>query len=265
MGVCISTSNALPHLARRLTACLALVVSLGGSLSWVDRSAYAAEDKTQQPEEDDFSSTPYTEYGEFNEEENEASDMKFYQYGRLFGFGFGVGYSGATGNRGKLYQGGFPLIEVRTQYFFDFNLAMGLSLMSMKHTYEVSPSSHGGHHDVSIVGIGVDFKYYFETKDLAATISFANPYIVGGIGSYTITDTSTLENTTDKDASFAINGGLGMEFAINPRKTYFTIEGRVHQVNWGKTDHHAEYALDGFADNQSGLIYSVVTGFTFSW
>ena len=225
------------------------------------------EDKTLQPEEDDFSSTAYTEYGEFNEEENEAADMKFYQYGRLFGFGVGVGFSGATGNRGKLYQGGFPLINVRTQYFFDFNLALGLDLTSIKHSYEVS-AARGAHHDVSIATIGVDLKYYFETKDLAATLSFANPYIVGGVASYTQADVSTLEGSAsaEKDSSFGLNAGFGLEFAISPRNAYFTIEGRLHQVKFKDTsDGRYGEAADGGYQNLEGYFYTVVTGFTFTW
>ena len=38
-------------------------------------------DRTNKPEEDDFTQTPYTEYGSFNEEKEEEEDTKFFQYG----------------------------------------------------------------------------------------------------------------------------------------------------------------------------------------
>src|SRR5947209_990104 len=56
-----------------------------GSQSGANPSAGGPRgDRTLQPEEEDFTNTPYTEYGEFNEEEEEAADTRFFQYGRFF-------------------------------------------------------------------------------------------------------------------------------------------------------------------------------------
>src|SRR5438045_3135633 len=73
----------------------------------------AGTDQTLQPEEDDYSATPFTEYGEFNEEAEEATDQKFFQYGRFFGVSVGLGLDGALGNRAKLWRGGFPMIDFK--------------------------------------------------------------------------------------------------------------------------------------------------------
>src|SRR4051812_45090894 len=84
-----------------------------------------AKDRTLLPEEDDFSTTPFTEYGEFNNQEaEEEEDTKFFQYGRFFGLSIGFGTQGVTGNRGQLWQGGFPMVEFKLHYWFDFNIAM---------------------------------------------------------------------------------------------------------------------------------------------
>ena len=87
-----------------------------------------------QPEEEDFSSSPFTEYGEFNEEQDEAADTKFFQYGRLFGVSLGLGFEGVTGNRGLLWQGGFPMIEMKVHYWFDFNVALDLGFANASST-----------------------------------------------------------------------------------------------------------------------------------
>src|SRR5690348_7039292 len=64
------------------------------------------EDRTLQPEEDDYKGTPFTEYGDFNDENEEDEDTKFFQSGRFFGVSAGLGFEGATGNRGAIWQGG---------------------------------------------------------------------------------------------------------------------------------------------------------------
>src|ERR1700722_17820359 len=69
------------------------------------------KDKANTPEEDDYTNSPFTEYGEFNETEEEEEDTKFLQYGRLFGISLGVGFEAVDGNRGQLYQGGFPVVD----------------------------------------------------------------------------------------------------------------------------------------------------------
>src|SRR4051812_6901711 len=99
------------------------------------RPAKAAEGapsagKASQPEDEDFTGSPFTEYGEFNEDADEAADAKFFQYGRLFGISLGGGYQGAGGNRGLLWQGGFPNIDFKLHYWFDFNFALDLNFFT---------------------------------------------------------------------------------------------------------------------------------------
>src|SRR5262245_56475291 len=94
------------------TALLALAWALAWALGTANARA-ADEPKPGQAEDDDFSSTPFTEYGEFNEEAEEIADSRFLQYGRFFGVSVGFGGEGATDNRGLLWQGGFPLFEAK--------------------------------------------------------------------------------------------------------------------------------------------------------
>src|SRR5881628_3466051 len=96
-----------------LRALTALAVSLT-ALAFHPRAAHAAPNSSG----DDYSETPFTEYGEFNEEEEEADEAKFFQYGRFFGVSVGSGFQGATGNRGLLYQGGFPTLDIKVHYWF---------------------------------------------------------------------------------------------------------------------------------------------------
>ena len=95
----------------------------------------ADKGKTVQPEEDDFSNTPFTEYGEFNEEADEEADANFFAHGRFFGVSLGLGFEGVTGNRGLLYQGGFPMVNGKIHYWFDFNFALDMDFYFASHFY----------------------------------------------------------------------------------------------------------------------------------
>ena len=140
-------------------------------------------DRTNKPEEDDYQETPYTEYGSFNEEKDEEDETKFFQYGRFFGVSLGLGVETIDGDRGTLYQGGFPTFDGKIHYWFDFNFALDLDFYLAQHYFIGQPTTAlSGRYNVSIMHLGVDFKYYFDTKNLAAAISFANPYLLVGGG-----------------------------------------------------------------------------------
>src|SRR5688572_24009328 len=105
-----------------------LLSSAGPSLAHAEEEKEKTEDRTGTPEEDDFSNTPFTEYGEFNEQDDEEAETKFFQYGRFFGVSLAAGYQGVTGNRGIVWKGGLPAIDFKVHCWFDFNTAIQLGL-----------------------------------------------------------------------------------------------------------------------------------------
>ena len=204
--------------------------------------------RTQTPEEEDFSSTPFTQYGEFNEDEDEEADTKFLQHGRLFGVSLGAGYEGVTGNRGLVWQGGFPFIDFKLHYWFDFQVALNMGISSGSHFFQAGATS-GGTTDANLTRVGLDILYYFDIKNLAAPISFANPHVSVGGGAFTKTQTSqTSGGTPDSDVGVGLTLGAGLEFAIRPRKIYLAVEGR--------------YSIARFRDTFSGQFSSIATDLT---
>jgi hypothetical protein len=236
---------------------------------WLALSGAALADeqpagKAATPEEEDFKESPYTNYGEFNNQEaEEEEDTKFFQYGRFFGIGLGVGMESAMGNRGKLWDGGFPAIEFKLHYWFDFNFALTLDVYSASHFYD-NPDPTIGHVDVTMVHIGAELKYYFDTKNLSSTITFANPYIIGGIGSYTKTETSALiPQSPDSDTSIGFSAGAGFEFTLSPKKIYLELEGRLHLVNFKDT--HSQNFSSITGDDLSGPFLTALGSIVFTW
>lgn len=228
-----------------------------------DSTSKGPVDRTQISEEEDFSNTPFTEYGEFNEEEYEAAETRFFQHGRFFGLSLGLGSQGVTGGRGLLYQGGFPVFDFKIHYWFDFNLALDLGFFTASHYVDTNVTG-AGHIDVNFVRFGVDLKYYFETKNLSAALSFSNPYILIGIGSISKTQNYANQGlSAATESSFALSGGGGLEFVISPRRTFFELEGKFHSVRFQDT-YTTLYQSVGIQD-LSGLFYTVTGNILFTW
>lgn len=234
---------------------LSLLIPLSG---WAQASGEGGS--TQKPEEDDYRSTPHLEYGEFNETESENETALFYQYGRFFGVSVGAGFSGATGNRGALWRGGFPQVDFKVVYWFDFQVALALGFSSAPHYY----SNGGSRSDVTLSRLGLDLRYYFDTTNASAAVTFANPYIFLGIGNFRRQETQPLSSaSTANDNSAVFSVGAGFEFPIKTRSSYFNLEARLSTATF-TDDSSPSFASQGIPD-LTGLYFSIIGGVLFTW
>ncbi len=222
-----------------------------------------SETKADKPEEEDYSSTPFTEFGEFNETGDEEADTKFFQYGRLFGASLGVGFEFIDGYRGALWNGGFPAVDFKFHYWFDFNFALDLGFYTASHYFDSTSPAQLGHYDTNLFSVYLDVKYYFTTTNLSAALSFANPYILLGVGSFTKTQTNPTVGTPDVDTSLGLNAGAGLEFILSPRKTYFEIEAKIHVVSFKDT--YTSNFTSMNLPNLTGNFYTVMGSILFTW
>ena len=163
------------------------------------------------PDEEDFSSTPYTEFGEFNDEDVEAQETRFFMYGRHFAISIGSGLMQVSGNRGAVYQGGFPSIDFRFHFWFDFHSALDFGFAQSTFNYSLNSQRT----DVSITNVGLHYKRYLNTTDMSSGVSFANPYFLVGFGSYTQREVNVAANTSNpSDTQVAPILGGGLEFIL---------------------------------------------------
>ena len=113
-----------------------------------------------------------------------------------------------------------------------------------------------GHVDVeALIHVGIDVKYYFDTKNLSSAISFANPYLLAGFGAYSQTISSFTASTTQPaDTSIGMGIGGGLEFALSPKKAYLEIEGRYHIVTFQDT-FTQNFSSEGIPDLTGGVLH----------
>lgn len=229
-------------------------------LSVVPIRSWSAEDGVaDRPEAEDFTGTPWTDYAEFGNDADEAEDLKFFQYGRFFGISLGGGYHHATGNRGLLYEGGFPAIDLKLHAWLNLDFALNISFFTVGHDYTEGTESKRAR----ITRIGIDLKWYIPTRNLTSAISFAHPNLVIGFGSFSKVDSNEDSDAIVQDDTIGLTVGTGLEFAIDPGSAYFGIDGRLHFVEYDDTQ-SSKYQSQGI-DDLSGIFYSITGNFLFTW
>lgn len=201
---------------------------------------------------------PFSDFVPFEDEYDVDEDERFMYFGRFFAISLGSGLHKFTGNIGKLYNTAIPVLDFRLLYFFDFRLAGQIGLSSASHSFSAVPA---GAVEVSLMRLNADMKYYMNTKNWGAAVSMANPYLIAGVSQTFRTQAFQTLNRVEKDTSFALSGGAGMEFALKPRKTSLGFEGRLHKFYF-KDRYEESYLESGIADT-TGDMMSFITSVIF--
>jgi hypothetical protein len=212
--------------------------------------------------------SPYLNYGDFDITEEENQDALYFQYGRFFGVSLGVGYETALGDRGKLYQAAIPRIDLRLHYWFDFNFAMDLGVFFATHSFNYTTSANGNtaaqtlNYQDKIIGYGIHLKYYFDTTDSSAALSFANPFVEVGFGEMSKAETNQTSNGPDNESTPTVDFGGGLEFPIVNKKTYFILEALYHTQNF---DDSTSSKFANVTPDLTGGFFTLIGHFMFVW
>ena len=262
------TSTSKAHVARHLLRWLRYVRPIAVFLLFIVPHLAVAQGKPSSAQDqgdgDGFLSGPFSEFGEFDSDEDEEADEKFFQSGRFFGVGLGLGLTSPTGNAGRLYQGGFPTVDFRLNYWFDFFVALQLVVRNSVHTYDVLPD---GKTSSSLFRVMGQVKYYIDTKNLSAPLTFIGPHLFLGCGMYKRTDNLQDQGFSETAQAFGLNGGAGLELTIKPKKLYFSIEFLANVVTFRDSfDPRFQNAdkLNGVPD-RTGIWVDTVGALTWTW
>lgn len=237
---------------RSLPLLFLFLIALSPSLAGKAQAADEQQAGTQEL------ANPFSDFVPFEDEYDIDEDERFMYFGRFFAVSLGTGLHKFGGNIGKLYNTAIPVMDFRLIYFFDFRLAGQVGLSSASHAFNAEPN---GPVEVNLLRLNADLKYYFDTKNVGATITAANPYMVGGISQTFRTQVFQNHNAVEKDNAFAFSGGLGMEFALKPRKTSIGVEARYHTILF--QDRFEQEYLESGLEDTTGPMYSLITSLIF--
>ena len=90
-------------------------------------------------------------------------------------------------------------------------------------------------------------KYYFNTQNVTKGLGAFNPYLVGGISSYSRRTTFNNSTGYTQDSAFGIQAGCGLEIPFMRNKWYFGIQGLYSFIAF--PDRNSPIVIGGTATN----------------
>lgn len=200
-------------------------------------------DQIMQEIDDDL--TPGADiFSDFNEDLESAQvleDERFYRYGRFFSVNVGGGFTTFTGNRGLAYTDNPPTFHLSMNYFLDFQKAITLGIEYSKHTMVLDTVVSGfsnlgplGAVVTDMMRVFVGYKYYIDTTDLGTAITYSNPHFIGRLEYWYQTSDFIDQPTLPKDKGGGIGTGIGfgLEFPVELKQSYISVEALYHVVNF---------------------------------
>ena len=235
-------------------------------------------------------------FSDFNEDLQSAQiaeDERFYRNGRFFSVQIGIGITTFDGNRGAAYENDPPSFNLGVNYFSDFQNSFGLGFEFSKHSFFLDEEVQGytdgnaeggksgsgsgpGNVDVNMLRVYFSLKHYLDTSDLGTAITYSNPYLIGRLEYWYVTNkfddnlADTFANTEDESGGgLGFGVGFGLEFPVKLKESYIGTEFLYHSVNFADKD-TSDYAPvsygTGFGyENLNGNVYTLMVSYIVTW
>ncbi len=253
---------------------LALMLLPGHALGQADASPDDMMDDDLAIEGDIFN-----DFNEDLEASQVLEDERFYRYGRFFQANVGLGLTTFTGNRGKAYTDNHPTFHLSVAFFMNFRAALTLGVEYSKHTMFIDTetltfdSKAPGAIETSMFRPFVGARYYIDTTDLGTAVTYSNPHFIGRIEywyqSNKFIDDETLG--TQKGGGIGFGGGFGLEFPVELKVSYISVEFLYHKVAFFdrftrdyEQDPRNPDSTYGY-DNLTGDVLSLMMTYNFTW
>ena len=218
----------------------------------------------------------FTDFNEDVEEAQVLEDERFFRYGRFFSFSISLGVTSFDGNRGTAYENDPPSYGLSVHYFSDFLSSFGVGFAFSKHHFFVDQPVLGfdpnppGLIDVNILRVFFDYRFYIDTANLGTAITYSNPYFVGRVEYWYLTNKFIDQSLLADDAGggLGFGAGFGLEFPIKIKESYIGTEFLYHSVNLHDKFTQNYRPLNegefGFED-LTGNIWTLMVSYTMSW
>ncbi|EQC46019.1 hypothetical protein [Bacteriovorax sp. Seq25_V] len=230
--------------------------------------------------EDDDLSVGGDIFNDFNEDLEDtqiSEDERFYKYGRYFTFQIGLGITAFDGNRGQAYANDPPTFSLSINYFSDFQSAWGVGFAYSKHSMFFDEETEGwkgqspaGFIEVSMLRTFFSYRYYVDTSNLGTAITYSNPYIVGRLEYWYVTNKYLDQDdiADDKGGGIGMALGFGLEFPIKLKESYLNLEFLLHDVAFHDKETREFTPLEGKNvgfENLAGYGYTTVLSYVWNW
>lgn len=245
------------------------------------QSSMAQDLNPDEMMEDDMASDGdiFNDFNEDVEASQVLEDERFYRYGRFFQANIGLGITSFDGNRGNAYRDNHPTFHISTTFFLSFQAAIVLGIEYSKHTMILDSTTRAyktqpvGLVETAFTRPFLGFRYYVDTTDLGTALTYSNPHFIARVEYWYQTnkflDNDTVENQKGGGIGTGIGGGL--EFPIELKKSYVSVEALFHVVNFFdkftqdyRQDPTQPSSTEGY-DNLQGNAYSLMMTYNFTW
>jgi hypothetical protein len=219
----------------------------------------------------------FEDYNEDIEAAQVMEDERYYRYGRFFSFELSVGLTSFDGNRGSVYEADPPSYGIAVHYFMDFRSSFGMGLLFSKQHFFIDTSTltfdnPPGLIDVSLMSFYFSYRYYIDTSNLGTAITYSNPYFVGRIEYWLLTNKfiDQEEIGDDTGGGLGFGAGFGLEFPIKLKESYVGVEVLYHSVNYPDKFTQilrapANGENEGIVDDLTGNTYTIMVSYVFNW
>jgi hypothetical protein len=170
-------------------------------------------------------------------------------------------------------------------FFLGFQAALTLGVEYSKHTMFVDTTTVAyenqpiGAVETTMLRPFVGFRYYIDTTDLGTAVTYSNPHFIARVEYWYQTNKFPEAKTLPAQEGGGIGTGIGagLEFPIELKKSYISIEALYHVVNFFdkfSQDYRQIPAADqdpakplstyGY-DDLTGNVMSLMMTFNFTW
>jgi len=171
-------------------------------------------------------------------EDDAYIDETFMYFGKSFGLSFGTGAEIWSGALGEVFKPAYPILDFRLTSFTDIRSALQFGCSIATHPGNIPLY---GSSEMRLLLLYIDWKHYFEpSPKMSGHIASAAPYFSLGLSYVDLNlkyhDLNQENNFRGLEWKAPILGklpfpvwpslALGVDFALNPRNSSLTLEGR---------------------------------------
>lgn len=204
------------------------------------------EDQPSGNESGDSTFDPFSDYSEFEEGSEEEADSNFFRNGRFFTIAIAGGYEAFTDVLGQMYKPDMNY-GISLTYFFDLKFGFQVGYKGANHGITIIDINNTYRGKVELQQFEFDAKYYFNTQNVTKGLGKFNPYLIGGISTYTRKQTYNGATGFVQDGAFGFQGGAGVEIPFMRNKMYFGLQGTYSFIAF--PDRNSPITINGTATN----------------